>query len=115
MHKKGPKKECGNYRPVSLTSQVSKVVETLVRDAIIDHLYSKKLIRDTQHGFTQGRACLANLLKLLEEVTAYVDVGSTVDVLYLDFSKAFDDKVPHKRLVKKVKALGIGKKYLDMD
>ena len=58
-----------------------------MRDAIIDHLYSKKLIRDTQHGFTQGRSCLTNLL--LEEVTAYVDEGSPVDVLYLDFSKAF--------------------------
>ena len=43
IHKKGPKKECGNYRPVSLTSQVSKVMEIFVRDAIIDHLYSKKL------------------------------------------------------------------------
>ena len=107
IHRKGPKKECGNYRPVSLTSQVSKVMEILIRDAIIDHLYSKKLIRDTQHGFTQGRSCLTNLLKFLEEVTAYVDEGSPVDVLYLDFSKAFD-KVPHKRLVNKVKAHGIG-------
>ena len=67
---------------MSLTSQVSKVLETLVRDAIIDHLYPKKLIRDTPHGFTMGRSCLANLLKFLEEVTAYV--GSLVDVLYLD-------------------------------
>ena len=40
-------------------------------------------------------------------MTAYVDVGNPVDVLYLDFSKAFD-MVPHKRLVKKVKAHGIG-------
>ena len=70
-------------------------------------LDSKKLIRDTQHGFTQGRSCLTNLLKFFEEVTAYVDEGSPVDVLYLDFSKAFD-KVPHKRLVNKVKAYGIG-------
>ena len=51
-------------------------MDILVRDAIIDHLYSKKLIRDTQHGFTQGRSCLTNLLKFLEEVTAYVDEGS---------------------------------------
>ena len=82
-------------------------MEILIRDAIIDHLYSKKIIRDTQHGFTQGRSCLTNLLTFLEEVTAYVDEGSPVDVLYLDFSKAFD-KVPHKRLVNKVKAHGIG-------
>ena len=107
IHKRGPKKECGNYRPVSLTSQVSKVLETLVKDAVLDHLYSKKLIRETQHGFTKGKSCLTNLLKFLEEVTKYVDEGNPVDVLYLDFSKAFD-KVPHKRLVEKVKAHGIG-------
>ena len=106
IHKRGPKKECGNYRPVSLTSQVSKVFETLVRDAILDHLYSKKLIRETQHGFTKGKSCLTNLLKFLEEVTKYVDEGNPVDVLYLDFSKAFD-KVPHKRLLEKLKAHGI--------
>ena len=58
-----------------------------------------------QHGFTQGRSCLTNLLKFLEEVTAYVD--DPVDVLYLDFGKTFD-KVPHKRLVTKVKVRGIG-------
>ena len=106
--KKGPKKECGNYRPVSLTSQVSKVLETLVRDAILDHLYSTKLIRDTQHGFTKGRSCLTILLNFLEEVTKYVDEDNPVDVLYLDFSKAFD-KVSRKRLVEKVKAHGIWK------
>ena len=78
-----------------------------MRDAILDHLYSKKLIRETQHGFTKGKSCLTNLLKFLEEVTKYVDEGNPVDVLYLDFSKAFD-KVPHKRLVEKVKAHGIG-------
>ena len=91
---------------MSLTSQVSKVLETFVRDAI-DHLYSKKLIRETQHGFTKGKSCLTNLLKFFEEVTKYVDEGNPVDVLYLDFSKAFD-KVPHKQLVEKVKAHGIG-------
>ena len=79
-----------------------------MRDAIIDHLYSKKLIRDTQHGFSKERSCLTNVLKFLEEVTPYVDDGDPVDVLYLDFCKAFD-KVPHKSLVKKVKAHGIGR------
>ena len=95
-----PAKEILNKNP-------GKVLETLVRDAILDHLYSKKLIRETQHGFTKGKSCLTNLLKFLEEVTKYVDEGNPVDVLYLDFSKAFD-KVPHKRLVEKVKAHGIG-------
>ena len=71
IHKQGPMKECGNYRPVSLTFEVSKLLETLGRDAIIDHLYLKKLIRDTEHGFTKGRSCLTNLLTFLEEALAY--------------------------------------------
>ena len=52
------------------------MLETLVRDAILDHLYSKKLIRETQHGFTKGRSCLTNVLIFLEEVTKYVDEGN---------------------------------------
>ena len=78
-----------------------------MRYAILYHLYSNTLIRDTQHGFTKGRSCLTNLLNILEEVTKFVDEGNPVDVLYLDFSKAFA-KIPHKRLMEKVKAHGIG-------
>jgi ribonuclease P/MRP protein subunit RPP40 len=65
-----------------------------------------RLIGETQHGFTKGRSCLTNLLTFFEDVTDYVDQGNAVDVIYLDFQKAFD-KVPHKRLLRKVQSLGI--------
>ena len=60
------------------------------------------LIAENQHGFRKSKSCLTNLLEFLEEV----DKGILVDVLYLDFQKAFD-KVRHKRLMEKVRALGI--------
>ena len=104
--RKGKRSDSCNYRPVSLTSQICKIMEAIIRDAIVDHLTAHKLLRDTQHGFRSGHSCLTNLLSFLEEITSYVDDGFPVDVLYLDFSKAFD-KVPHCRLIEKMKAHGI--------
>ena len=107
IFKKGRKDDVGNYRPVSLTSVVCKVLEKVVKNSIWEHLEHYKLIRDSQHGFRSGRSCLTNLLEFLEYITKQLDEGNTMDVVYLDFSKAFD-KVPHRRLVHKLRMHGIG-------
>ena len=112
LFKKGLRGLAENYRPVSLTCVCSKLLESIVRDAIVEHLKRHNLIGDSQHGFLKGRSCLTNLLFFLEKVTAFVDEGYPVDVLYLDFSKAFD-KVPHKRLLLKLRAHGIGMEIRD--
>ena len=78
-----------------------------MRDAIVVHLTRYKLIRESQHGFMRGRSCLTNLLEYLEEMTKLLDSGKSVDIVYLDFAKAFD-KVPIKRLISKCEGLGIG-------
>ena len=106
LFKKGSKSKPSNYRPVSLTSVVGKLMEKILRDNIYKHLDKQGLIRNSQHGFMPGRSCLTNLLEFFEEVTREIDEGKAVDVVYMDFSKAFD-KVPHGRLVKKVQLLGI--------
>ena len=106
IFKKGNKSRSCNYRPISLTSQVCKVLESIVRDSIINHVRIHKLIKESQHGFLKGRSCLTNLLEFLEFVSSYVDQGHPVDVIYLDFQKAFD-KVPHRRLMLKINSLGI--------
>ena len=77
-------------RPVSLTSQVCKVMETFIRDKIVDHLTENKLLSEAQHGFRRGRSCLTNLLESLEGWTEIIDEGNCIDVAYLDFRKAFD-------------------------
>jgi len=106
LFKKGRRSEPGNYRPVSLTSQIVKVVESVLRDAIVNHLEKFNLIKQSQHGFRKGYSCVSNLLSFLESVTASVDAKQNVDTVYLDFAKAFD-KVPHQRLLLKLRAHGI--------
>ena len=106
IFKKGDRTEPSNYRPISLTSIICKLLESLIRDAIMNHLIKHNLINSSQHGFWPHRSCLTNLLEYLEEVTKLIDAGHSVDLLYLDFSRAFD-KVPHKRLLSKVRSLGV--------
>ena len=70
------------------------------------HLQSNNLISEQQHGFTPGRSCITQLLDTLDCWTEILDRGGSVDVVYMDFRKAFD-YVPHRRLMQKVKAHGI--------
>jgi hypothetical protein len=112
IYKKGPKSDPGNYRPVSLTSVPCKLLESLIKDAIMEHLGAENLIKDSQHGFIPGRSCASNLTIFLDALTKVLDSGKAADVFYLDFAKAFD-KVPHARLIVKVRAKGIGGKIID--
>jgi hypothetical protein len=106
LFKKGKRDKAENYRPVSLTSIVGKLLESILKDRIVTHLEQHKLLRESQHGFTSGRSCLTNLLVFFEFITKELDKGNNVDLVYLDFCKAFD-KVPHCRLGKKLEAHGI--------
>ena len=112
IFKKGSKFAASNYRPISLTSILCKVMESLVKDNMLDHLLKTDVIFPSQHGFMPGRSCTTNLLEYLEEITKAVDEGQPVDIVYLDFAKAFD-KVPHRRLGVVLKAHGIDGKVLD--
>jgi Reverse transcriptase (RNA-dependent DNA polymerase) len=81
-------------------------MESILKDDITSHLSRNKIITSTQHGFRKGRSCTTNLLEFMEEVTKAADNGKAVDIVYLDFAKAFD-KVPIQRLIKKLSAVGI--------
>ena len=111
VFKKGPKDSACNYRPISLTSQVCKVMKSIIKDRVVKHLNDFKLIRDSQHGFMRHKSCLTNLIKFYDTVEKMIDNGDAVDVVFLDFQKAFD-KVPHQRLILKVKGFGIDGKIL---
>ena len=91
----------GNYRPVSLTSVTDKILESMIKDEIAEYLEVHDKIGLNQHGFVKGRSCLINLLEFFEEVPRKLDKGEPVDVIYLDFQKAFD-KVPHRRPLNKL-------------
>ena len=72
----------------------------------MDQLKVNQGIRPSQHGFTNNRSCLTNLISFYDRVTCLVDEGQAVDVVYLNFSKAFDT-VPHNILVEKLADHGL--------
>ena len=96
-----------NYRPVALTSNSTKVFEKIMRQKLQDHLEENNLYNNSQHGFRPGRSCLSQLLAHVERLISHLENNENIDVIYLDFSKAFD-KVDHKILLNKLKVNGIG-------
>ena len=106
IFKKGKKADPSNYRPVSLTSIVCKVMESSIREMILNHLVSNKLLSENQHGFIAGRSCTTQLLEVLDTWSKILEDGDNIDVIYLDFAKAFDT-VPHRRLLKKLEGYGV--------
>jgi hypothetical protein len=104
IFKKGSKADPGNYRPVSLTSIICKMLEGILRDFILEQM--RDHIAPEQHGFMNGRSCTTQLLDSLDHWTQMLDKSEAVDVIYLDFAKAFDS-VPHRRLLMKLESYGI--------
>jgi hypothetical protein len=95
IFKKGAKSDQGNYRPVSLTSVCCKVLESNIRDNQMEHLTGNRLLKSSQHGFMARKSSTTNLLEFKEQLSRAADEGDAVDVIFLDFTKAFD-KVPNK-------------------
>jgi len=105
IFKKGSKVDPGNYRPVSLTCIPCKILESIIRDHMLEYLESRDVLSPYQHGFMNGRSCLSNLLVTLENWTAALEEGYGLDIFYLDYQKAFDT-VPHKWLLAKLEWYG---------
>ena len=113
--RKGSKTSPNNYRPVSLTCIVCKIMEKIVRKAVMAHLQENEIVTSEQHGFISGRSCMTQLLEAMDTWTEVLDDHGSVDIIYTDFQKAFDS-VPHGRLMEKVSACGIkgkAQKWID--
>ena len=103
IFKAGDRRYPGNYLPVSLTSISCKILESFIRDALLDHFMTHDAQSEDQYGFLPGRSCALQLLVVMEQWMRTVDNRGSVDIIYLDFRKAFDS-VPHRRLLSKLQA-----------
>ena len=98
-----------NYRPVALTSHLVKLFEKIIRKHVVHYLDEQNLFNTSQHGFRSGRSCLSQLLAHYDKIISLLEQGQNVDVIYLDFAKAFD-KLDFNVTFQKLKQLGIGGK-----
>ena len=106
LYKKGDKTVATNYRPVSLTSIPCKILESIIRNKIEQYFYQNNLLAEQQHGFVKSKSCTTNLLETIDFITCCMEKELPVDVVLLDFAKAFHT-VAHRRLLFKLKAYDI--------
>ena len=112
IFKKGERYKPANYRPISLTSICSKILEHIVHHHIISYLETQGILSNAQHGFRKKRSCDTQLILTVQDLSKSLDCGDQVDAVLLDFSKAFD-KVPHQRLRQKLHYYGVRGQTLD--
>ena len=87
VFKKGEKSEATNYQPISLTSQIIKILELIMCDSIHKLLANHDLINPHQLGFVPRKSCLTNLLESFQYWIHFVDGGFGIDIVYLDYKK----------------------------
>ena len=106
IFKKGNRSLPSNYRPIALTSICCKLLEHIISSHIMSHLDRYNILNDSQHGFRKRRGCDTQLLLTTSDLAYSMDKKKQVDAVLLDFSKAFD-RVPHTRLLYKLRHYGI--------
>jgi hypothetical protein len=106
LHKSGDLSNPDNYRPISILSVVSKILERHVSDALVSHLDCNNLLHPLQSGFRQKHSCATSLLNLYDDLLSAADKKLYSGLLLVDFSKAFD-RVHHTVLLSKLIALGV--------
>ena len=102
--KRSPNNDVSNYRPISLLSLISKAFERCIYNRLIEHIHGQ--IYELQYGFLRGRSTTSQLLHVLQQVLNVLEQKNQVDIVYLDFAKAFD-KVSHNLLLVKLHNFGI--------
>ena len=98
-----------SFRPVSLTSMLGKVLESIIVNEMKKFLEDNHLLTDSQHGFRSNRSCISQLLEHCEMILNTLENDKNIDVVYLDYKKAFD-KADHSIILRRLREKGIGGK-----
>ena len=107
VFKKGDKQQVSNYRPISLTCILCKVLEKIVHCKLYTLLESNKVLNDSQFGFRIKRSTTALLMTAIHDWAEMLNNRLSTHCVFIDFAKAFDS-VPHKRLLLKLQAYAVG-------
>lgn len=106
VFKKGASSDPNNYRPISLTCICCKIMETIIKDQTLTYLRKTNKISKQQHGFLARHSTCSQLIEAVNDWTIGLNSKSSVDVVYIDFKKAFDSVV-HSKLLYKLSCVGI--------
>jgi hypothetical protein len=106
VFKKGERYLPQNYRPISLTCVLIKVMEHIITSRLMNFAETQDLFYKHQHGFHKNRSCEKQLIELVADISHNLDQGHETEACVLDFSKAFD-KVNHQKLLTKLSNLGV--------
>ena len=102
-----------NYRPIALTNILSKILERIVRKEIISHMITAKIIDNDQYGSSLGCSTVSQLINQQKVILEMIENGDNAEIVFLDFSKAYD-KINHRICLEKLKEIGICHKNLKL-
>lgn len=105
IFKSGSRSDVANYRGVAILETIGKLLESIICGILTDHY--RNYISRSQHGFISGRSVVTNLVEFTQSALETIEKGSQMDVIYTDFSKAFD-RVNHIVLLSKLERIGVG-------
>lgn len=106
IFKKGDRRQCSNYRPISLLTSFSKIIEKIMHFFLTEHLRANSILSNTQHGFREGYSTTSASLQMILEVSRALEKKSKAAVILCDLSKAFDS-LDHDLLLKKMEWYGV--------
>nr|CAD2157734.1 unnamed protein product [Meloidogyne enterolobii] len=104
--KKGDPRNISNYRPISLTCSLCKILEKIIHSKLLTFFITNNILPESQHGFLKTKSVTTNLLEAHSDWTNALDSKMNVDIVYFDFTKAFD-KVSHTLLTQKLEKVGV--------
>ena len=112
VFKKGDKNDAHNFRPVSLCCICCKILESIIKDNLLEYFKVNDLLDHRQYGFVKKKSTSIQLLRILDDWSEALDRGEEVHVIYTDFEKAFD-RVSHVKLIRKLSMYGVNDNIIE--
>ena len=106
LHKSGDKTDPSNYRPVSLTPIIAKMLEKIIKSFLEAHVHNFSILSEFQHGFRQNFSTSSNLIEFTNNLVNIANQSKSISIVYTDLKKAFDS-VPHDLLMVKLRRYGV--------